>query len=206
MSTRRCVTSSSPINRLDVVTRRLLPALALVLALSHAQAAASPWTDPRAIPLVDQGGRTFRLNDFAGTPVVLTFVAARCTDACPIANAAFARTYARLRHDRIAVRFVTVTLDPDHDSPLVMAGLARPFGVDREAWRFASGRPADVRQLMRSLRVDVEPDAHGVPDSHSTSVYILDRDVRLARTLLLSTALTPEVEDAVLKLPPRSEL
>jgi hypothetical protein len=35
-------------------------------------------------------------------------------------------------------------------------------------------------------------------------VYILDRDVRLARTLMLSTALTPEVEDAILKLPPRS--
>jgi protein SCO1/2 len=181
-----------------------LPALVLLLA-SFAPVAAAPWTDPRDIPLVDQGGRTFRLNDYAGTPVVLTFVAARCVDACPIANAAFARTYARLRHDRIVARFVTVTLDPDHDSPLVMAAVARPFGVPREAWRFASGRPADVRQLMRSLRVDVEPDAHGVPDAHSSFVYILDRDVRLARTLLLSTALTPEVEDAVMKLPPRSD-
>jgi protein SCO1/2 len=182
----------------------LFSALVLLMSLTYARVTASPWTDPRALPLVDQGGRTFHLNDFAGTPVVLTFVAARCTDACPIANAAFARTYARLRHDRISARFVTVTLDPDHDSPLVMAGLARLFGVPREAWRFASGRPSDVRQLMRSLRVDVEPDAHGVPDAHSSFVYILDRDVRLARTLMLSTALTPEVEDAILKLPPRS--
>lgn len=184
--------------------RSWLPALVLLLA-AFAPAAASPWTDPRTIPLVDQGGRTFRLADFAGTPVVLTFVAARCTDACPIANMAFARTYGRLRRDRIRALLLTVTLDPDHDSPLVMAGLARGFGVPRAAWRFASGRPADVRRLMRSLRVDVQPDARGIPDSHTSFVYILDRDVRLAQTLMLSTALTGEIEDAVLKLPARSD-
>jgi protein SCO1/2 len=176
-----------------------------MLLASFAPAAASPWTDPRTIPLVDQGGRTFRLEDFAGTPVVLTFVAARCMDACPIANMAFARTYARLRRNRIRALLLTITLDPDHDSPLVMAGLARGFGVPREAWRFASGRPPDVRRLMRSLGVEVQPDARGIPDSHTSFVYILDRDVRLARTIVLSTALTAEIEDAVLKLPARSE-
>jgi cytochrome oxidase Cu insertion factor (SCO1/SenC/PrrC family) len=155
--------------------------------------------DPRAIPLVDQRGATFRLMDLAGEPAVLTFVAARCTDACPIANAVFARMARQLRRDRFDARLVTVTLDPAHDTPAVMARLARSFAARTTAWRFASGRPADIRRLMDSLGVDVEPDAHGIPDSHTTFVYVLDRDVRLKRTLLLTAALARDVEDVLRK-------
>jgi protein SCO1/2 len=176
------------------------------MLMSFAPASASTpdaWRDPRTIPLVDQSGQTFRLDDLGGTPIVITFVAARCTDACPIANESFARAYAQLRHDRVRARLLTITLDPEHDTPSVMAGLAHPFGVPRDAWRFATGRPADVRELMRSLRVDVQLDAHGVPDQHTSFVYVLDRDVRLARTLMLSTSLSSELEDAVSKLPPQ---
>jgi protein SCO1/2 len=173
----------------------------LLLVMSGAHASAKTWSDPRAIPLVDQRGHTFHLMDLAGRPAVLTFVSARCTDACPIANAAFARAATRLRHDGFRVRLVTITLDPDHDTPLVMAGLARMSNVPLDLWRFASGRPSDVKQLMRSLNVDVEPDAKGIPDEHSSYVYVLDRDVRLKRTLLLSTGLTRDIEDVLTTRP-----
>lgn len=153
--------------------------------------------DPRAIPLVDQLGRTFRLRDFGGTPTVLTFVASRCTDACPIANAMFLQTYKQLRRDRVAARLLTVTLDPAYDTPAVMARVARHFGIPGSAWRFASGRPVDVEALMESLGVSARPDAHGIPEEHSSFVYVLDGDVRLHKSLMLSTGLANDVEAAV---------
>ncbi|MBD5657338.1 MAG: SCO family protein, partial [Candidatus Eremiobacteraeota bacterium] len=91
----------------------------------------------------------------------------------------------------------TVTLDPTHDTPAVMAQVARRYGVPRDSWRFASGRPADVFGLMHSLGVDTRPDAHGIPEQHTSFVYVLDRNVRLEKTLLLSTDLTNEIEAAV---------
>ncbi len=143
---------------------------------------------------MDQSGRTFRLFDFNGTPTVVTFVAARCTDACPIANALFARASAQLRADHVKTRLLTITLDPSHDTPAVMARLARSFGADLAEWRFASGAPADVYRLMRSFGVVEELDAHGIPEEHTSFVYVLDRDVRLKRTIPLSTALTKDIE------------
>lgn len=179
--------------------------IALLMCVLSVPAAAATFTDPRTIPLIDQKGSTFRLQDLAGVPVVLTFVASRCTDACPIANAAFSQAYTRLRHDRIKALLLTMTLDPDYDTPSVMARVARRFHASSAGWRFASGRPADIRQLMQSLGVEVQPDEHGIPDVHTSFVYVLDRNVRLKSTLLLSTRLTEDLEDVLLRLQEKSQ-
>ena len=157
--------------------------------------------DPRTIALVDQTGQAFRFADLRGNPTLVTFVATRCTDACPIANVAFARLNRRLREDHIAARLVTVTLDPDYDTPFVMAGLARSFSANPARWAFASGHAASVRRLMRSFGVIAEKDKNGVPDVHGSFVYLLDRHVRLQRTLLLSTGLETDAERALRTLP-----
>ena len=51
--------------------------------------------------LVDQRGHDTQIAEFSGRPVVVTFVATRCTDACPIANAAFAALERRLKRDHV---------------------------------------------------------------------------------------------------------
>ena len=153
--------------------------------------------DPRTIPLVDQTGKTFRLSDLRGRPTFVTFVASRCTDACPIANVAFQRLSRRLRDDHIAARLVTVTLDPDYDTPFVMAKLAQSLAAEPSRWAFASGEPAGVRRLMRSFGVVANKGRSGVPDAHTSFVYFLDKQVRLQRTFLLSTELDTDAENAL---------
>jgi protein SCO1/2 len=165
--------------------RALLAALTL--------AAASPAADPSTIPLVDQNARAFTLRALRGHPLLVTFVATRCTDACPIANAAFRRLASDPELRRRDVRLLTVTLDPRYDTPFVIARTARALGADPARWRLASGNAADVERLLAAFGVVVAPDARGIPDQHSTFVYVFDRDGRLSRTLLLSTALREEV-------------
>jgi cytochrome oxidase Cu insertion factor (SCO1/SenC/PrrC family) len=162
-------------------------ALLIVLWCSGSPLAA-PADDVRAIPLVDQSGAVFRILDLRGRPALLTFVATRCTDACPIANVAFDRLRSRLQHDRI---------DPAYDTPFVMSRLAHSLRADTQDWVFASGRPADVERLMRSLGVLAVTGKSGIPDQHSTFVYVLDRRARLTRSLLLSTDIGQQVEQAL---------
>src|SRR5665213_993702 len=86
--------------------------------------------DPTHVALVDQTGARFTFADLRGGPVIVTFVATRCSDACPIADSIFAR----LAQRNLRARLVTITLDPRYDTPFVMAHYARELGADRRRW------------------------------------------------------------------------
>lgn len=180
----------------DTATSTIARGLAAVLlALACALPAQAGVRLPSALraPLLDQHGTAFRIADLVGRPVVVTFVATRCSDACPIADAMFSRLQSRLRRDHTRASLLTVTLDPGYDSPFVMGRFAREYDADARVWRLASGSPADVRAVMAAFGVVARPDRNGIPDAHTSFVYVLDSHGRLARTLLLSTNVVDEV-------------
>jgi cytochrome oxidase Cu insertion factor (SCO1/SenC/PrrC family) len=170
----------------------MLGTLFLGGAFGMSASAAPGRSDPSAIRLIDQNDRAFTLRDLRGRPVLLTFVATRCTDACPIANAIFAGLQNDLQRGHVDARLLTVTLDPRNDTPFVMANTARRLGVDPRRWRFATGSVADVQRLLHAFNVVVQPNAEGIPDVHSTFVYLLDREGHLSRSMLLSTTIRQE--------------
>ena len=161
-----------------------VPAMSVV-AVRAARAALLQFTDQR--------GTRFSLAGLPARYIALTFVASRCEDACPMANALFAKLAARVAGSGRSLELVTVTLDPNFDTPFVMSQLSRTFSADPELWRFASGTPANVHALMRALGVVARPDEHGVPDAHSTAVYVLDRQRNVKQTVLLSAQLPDDV-------------
>jgi protein SCO1 len=179
--------------------RRSVRAAAAALAFAGCVlgGAAGAATDAAHRPLVDQLGAHFRIADLRGKPVAVTFVASRCTDACPIANAQFARLQERLTRGHIAATLLTVTLDPAYDTPFVMAAQAHQYGADGRIWRLASGMQSDVRAVMHAFNVTAEANGNGAPEVHSSFVYILSARGKLARTLLLSTNLPDEATAAL---------
>jgi protein SCO1/2 len=146
-----------------------------------------------AIAIVDQRGNTFSLAALPQRFVAVTFVASRCTDACPIANALFATVQKRILRSGRSLALVTLTLDPSFDTPSVMSTLAASFSADPAVWRLASGKPANVRGLMHAFGVLVQPDQKGIPDDHTDAVYLLDRQRKLKTILLLSASLPDDV-------------
>jgi protein SCO1/2 len=173
-----------------------LAVLAAAATLSHAIsrsaatpiAAVRPWRAPSAA-LVAQDGSTFTLPGLRGEPVALTFVSARCTDACPLVDAQFARAQALLRREHLRARLVTITLDPAHDTPAVMRALAARFDADPRVWLVASGSVENVRRVMQAFGVVAGPDRDDGPSFHSTFVYLLDADGHLRTISLASNVL-----------------
>jgi protein SCO1/2 len=153
--------------------------------------------DPREIPLVDQRGASFTLASLKGKPVAVTFVASRCTDVCPISNAAFQTLAKRLASSGSTATLLTITLDPDYDTPFVMSRIARAMDADPNRWRIASGTPRDVALLMHAFGITVRDDKSGIPEEHSSFVYVFDRNGKLRRTLLLSTHVVDEAAAAL---------
>jgi protein SCO1 len=148
---------------------------------------------PPSVTLVDQTGHRFQLADIKGRPSVVTFIATRCKDTCPISDALFSK----LSRDRVPALLLTITLDPAYDTPFVMARHARDLHAQPDLWRVASGSPHDIARLLSEFGVVREFDRDGIPDAHSSFIYVFDADGKLAKTLPLSTNSLAEVRAAV---------
>lgn len=164
---------------------------AIALALAALTLPASALERPPQ--LVDQSGRVFSLPSLSGTPVVVTFVAAHCTDACPLVNAQFAQAARRFAAEHRHVRLLTITLDPENDPPRVMSALARTFSADPRTWIVAGGSVSDVHRVMRMFGVTAQRGRKGYADVHSTFVYFVDARGTLRATMLASTGLGTQV-------------
>lgn len=176
---------------------RLLPALRClvwcaigVVALTIGASASQP-------QLIDQTGRTFTLSSLRGMPVVVTFVAAHCTDACPLVNAQFSKAAHSFAQERLPIRLLTITLDPEHDPPSVMRSLAYRFGANPHVWRVTSGSVRDVHAVMQQFDVVAQRGRNGYADVHSTFVFLIDRSGRVRKAMLASLDLGSQLVDEV---------
>ena len=171
--------------------RRFLQ-IGMVLALACTMPVAARSTDPVQAQLVDQHGHRFTLASLRATPLVVTFIATHCTQACPLVNAQIGAAVAAMQREHHAVRFVTLTLDPEHDRLPEMRREAKLFGADPKTWIFATGSVASVHAVMRAFGVVAEQGHAGYAEVHSTFVYLVDTHDRVRKTLLASSVL-PQV-------------
>jgi protein SCO1/2 len=97
--------------------------------------------------LLDSTGHAVRLSAVTqGKITLLTFFYTYCVDplGCPFAHTTLANLRDRVRGDRALagrVRFVSVSLDPTHDTPAVLASYGQEFAIDPKfEWRFLTAR------------------------------------------------------------------
>jgi protein SCO1/2 len=134
--------------------------------------------------LLDQRRRSVSLSQFRGKVVVANFVYTTC--ALPnfclrLTNnfGALQRRFAKqLGRDLV---MLTVTFDPVHDTPDVMARYAAQWNADANSWRFLTGPPVDVERACRLFGVHAFSN-EGLLD-HSLHTVIIDRQGQLASNI-----------------------
>ncbi len=129
--------------------------------------------------LTDQTGAAVRLSQFRGQPVAVTFVYTRCpvATACPLTVARFSKIQAGLVKDKFG-ELLTVTVDPENDTPAALKAYAASIGADPARWKFLTGDPKAVARVAESFGVLYYPDKGQIV--HSQAVAIVDPDGRLA--------------------------
>lgn len=107
---------------------------------------------PPAVRLMDQHGRRVSLGDLLGKkqPLLLNFLYTSCTAVCPVMAATFARVQSELGTDSGRVRMVSISIDPEHDTPAELAEYARRFKAGPQ-WTFLTGRLEDVITIQKSF-------------------------------------------------------
>ncbi len=154
------------------------------------------WTDP--------GGRSVRLAELRGDPVLVLLFYGTCEHACPALVRDLQRIEAGLApEDRARTRFLLVSFDPERDTPERLAAYAAEKGLESERWLLLHGHPEQIRELALVLGVRYRPSGNG-EFSHSMRITLLDRDGVVADSLeglgqpveALANAVTALLRDA----------
>ena len=85
--------------------------------------------------LTSQDGKRVTLADLRGKVVAVTFIFTMCPDICPMLTSNMAQVQEMLGADfGKSVAFVSITIDPENDTPEVLKDYAEAFGADPEGW------------------------------------------------------------------------
>lgn len=98
--------------------------------------------------LVERSERDVTRNDLLGRVWVVNFFYASCLDTCPLESAEMA-TLQRDVADAPDVRLVSISVDPEHDTPELLRAYAQRFAADPERWLFLTGDKAAIVRLAR---------------------------------------------------------
>lgn len=151
----------------------------LAVATPEPNKGVAPGDEVPDFSLTDQNGKTVRLSKLRGEAVAVTFLYTRCpiATACPMTTAKFSKLAAMLEKKPVG-RLLVVTVEPEHDTPAVLAEYARKAGADGVRWRFLTGSPKAVAEVATSFGVVYYPDRGQI--IHSQAVAVVDPKGRLA--------------------------
>ena len=114
------------------------------------------WAVP-TFTLTDQQGRPFGSADLNGRAALFSFVYTNCPDVCPLLTSNMAQIQHRLRTKGLLgtkVELVSVTVDPRRDTPSVLAEYASRYHADADAWRFLSGEPDSIYEVLWGFKLN----------------------------------------------------
>jgi protein SCO1 len=189
-----------------VIVRRVLAALAVVAAAASVTGcdklfapAKSPFRGidvtggdmGRELRLRDPSGAERTLGDFRGKVVVVSFGYTHCPDVCPMTLANLASARRKLGDDGKDVQVLFVTVDPQRDTPEVLAQYVPAFDP---TFIGLTGSPDDVSRTSKSFHVyaNARPAKPGEPYmvDHSAQMFAFDRQGRVR--LVFAPDLAPD--------------
>ena len=138
----------------------LLPVLFLLLffsMISQVEAAAKykRTVEKYKVPdvtLVNQDGKRITLKTFldGDKPVILDFIYGTCTTICPVLSIGFSHFQKKMGPDADKVRLVSISIDPDNDTPQVMKEYLQRYNAQK-GWDFLTGNREDIIMVMRAF-------------------------------------------------------
>lgn len=130
----------------------------------------------------DQNGKTITNKDYDGKVYVVEFFFTTCPSICPLMN----RNMVKIQNEFITKKdfgIVSITIDPEHDTPEVLKEYAERYGVTSENWHFLTGDKKEIYELANNgfhIAVEVGDDSRGSKDlQHSGLFALIDKSGNL---------------------------
>lgn len=141
-----------------------------------------PLPDLGVVPdfrLIDDQGRPITLADLRGKTWVADFIFTHCAGPCPRMSKRMSDLQTFIAGAK-TVSLVSFSVDPERDTPKVLAEYGKQFGARPETWRFVTGDEKSIHGLARKgFKLAVEPEQPAAPITHSTMFALVDRDGKI---------------------------
>jgi protein SCO1/2 len=137
----------------------------------------------RPFTLEDAEGQPVSLEDLRGKVVVLHFIYTDCPDVCPLHAERIAEIQAMVNQTpmREPVQFVTITTDPERDTPAVMREYGPMHGLDPVNWAFltsGSNQPEDTTRILAERFGHTFTRTEDGYQIHGVVTHVIDREGR----------------------------
>ena len=182
--------SHEGMERMKTILCRMLTAAALALAVVLAPGAAADahksvltveFAERRELDiliddftLTDQDGKRVAFGKLRGKPVVVNFMYTSCPDVCPLLTASLKilRDHMKPAEAR-DIRFLSITTDPEVDTPKVLKAYSRRHKADAPNWSWLTGDDRELAPVWQGFGVSVERIAKGLIE-HTTLTAVAD--------------------------------
>ena len=136
--------------------------------------------------LIDQDKQPRQMSSFRGHRVALSFIYTRCPlpEFCPLMDRHFVAVQKAIQADTALrdVRLVTMTIDPEFDTPAVMKQHATRLRADPAVWSFLTGEPTEIADFSHKLGIYTERDlGTGANLTHNLRTAVVDTEGRLVK-------------------------
>lgn len=135
------------------------------------------WHQVKNIQLTNQLGQQVSLDDLDGKILVLDFIFTRCPSICPQMTEAMRRLQLSFPDNDTIVQFLSLSVDPTHDSVEVLRKYAEKFDVNPDNWWLLTGNKDSIYDFafseIKASVADVNVDTAFV---HTENFFLLDRN------------------------------
>jgi protein SCO1/2/putative membrane protein len=124
--------------------------------------------------LVERSGRPVTQTDLADRLCIASFIFTRCPLSCPRITGVMKSLHSQLAATRVLL--LSLTVDPEHDTPAVLTSFARAYDASPDRWWFLTGRKSSIYALVRErFKLNLEQTPAGDSGSAAEAISHSDR-------------------------------
>src|SRR5262245_12983619 len=159
---------------------KILPAVAIIFSFVIGSGVAGGESLPKIKPapefiLTKQDGKRLALKELRGKVLAITFIFASCADTCPLLTAKMAGVQDRLGPAfGPEVNFVSITVDPERDTPEILMRYAEAHKANPAGWAFLTGSPTEIRDVAKRYGIYYKKNPGGDVD-HTFLTSLVDQ-------------------------------
>jgi len=153
--------------------------------------------------LVNQNNQPVKLSDLSGKIKILTFIYVKCImpKRCPLTTKNFRRIQEsllpELRDDTV---IISITFDPESDTPEAMKRYGELYGADFTNWHFLTGSKKNIDKLCDDYQIIHDKQDDGITFRHSLITFLIDKDNNIRKMYFANSWQPTDVIQDIKKL------
>lgn len=135
------------------------------------------WHKVKDMHFTNQLGQEVKLSDAAGKILVVDFFFTRCPVICPQLTRSMKKLQDAFVKNPDIVQFISISVDPVHDSVPNLRRFADRFGVNHDTWWFVTGPKEEVYDFaIKEMKANVADPGIDTAFIHTEDFFVLDRE------------------------------